>query len=96
MATSLGVIINENMKDGQIAMYYGTVMMNKATHNKIYKQSNEKLNKKQSKFSKFIVHVLYKIDDGLLIMYYKTKFKPFETMGAYVGGLGNKMNKEME
>ena len=55
-----------------------------------------KLNKKQSKFIKFIVRVLYKIDDGLLIMYYKTKFKPFEIMGAYVGGLGNKMNKEME
>lgn len=90
MPTSQSVIINEYMEDGQIAMYDGKVIMNRATYNKTLKQ----LNKKQSKFSKFIIHVLYKIDDGLLILYYKTKFKPFEMLGAYIGGLGNKMNKE--
>jgi len=90
MPTSLSVIINEYMENGQIAMYEGKTMMNKATYNKIARQ----LMKEQSKFSKFVMRMLYKIDDGLLILYYKTKFKPFEIMGAYIGGLGNKMNKE--
>lgn len=90
MPTSQSVLISEYMKDGQIANCEGYIIMNRATYNKTLKQ----LNKKQSKFSKFIIHILYKIDDGLLIMYYKAKFKPFEIMGAYIGGLGNKMNKE--
>ena len=84
------IIINEYMEDGKISMYDGKVIMNKTTYNKISKQ----LDRKQSKFRKFIIHILYKIDDGLTILYYKTHIKLFETIGAYIGGLGNKINKE--
>ena len=90
MPTSQSVLISEYMEDGRIANCEGYIIMNRATYNKTLKQ----LNKKQSKFSKFVIYILYKIDDGLLILYYKTKFKPFEIMGAYIGGIGNKMNKE--
>ena len=43
---------------------------------------------------RILVNLLYAVDNGLLMLYYKTKFKPFETIGAYIGGLGNKLNKE--
>ena len=41
---------------------------------------------------KLLVKLLYAIDNGLLVLYYKTKFKPFESIGAHIGGLGNKIN----
>ena len=87
------VIINENVEDWKMYCFDNMIIMNKHTYNHI----NEIINKEpkeQSKLSKFIMRILYKIDDALLIMYYKTKFKPFESIGAYIGGLGNKLNKE--
>ena len=52
--------------------------------------------KEGEKRMKLLVKLLYAIDNGLLILYYNTKFKPFETIGAHVGGLGNKLNKEIK
>lgn len=42
---------------------------------------------------RILVNLLYAIDDRLLILYFKTKFKLFEKVGGYIGDLGNKINK---
>ena len=87
------VIICEYLEDGKIFCLDNIITMNKYTYNHIDEIINKEP-KNQRKLSKFIMRVLYKIDDALLIMYYKTKFKPFEKVGGYIGDLGNKINKE--
>ena len=87
MPTSSNIIINEFIKNGEVVCFNDSILMNKATYNKLSKQ----LDKKKPKL---IVELLYKINDLLLMIYFKTNIELFEAIGAYIGGLGNKLNKE--
>jgi hypothetical protein len=86
MQTSSNIIINEYIENEKIVTFNDSILMNKFTYNKLYKQLENK--------PKFIVTLLYNIDDILTGLYFKTNIKLFEAIGAYIGGLGNKLNKE--
>ena len=45
---------------------------------------------------RILANLLYAIDNGLLNLYYKTKFRPFEKIGAGIGWFGNKINKKIK